>query len=100
MRHFALAVFLIGLVPNVAQAQSAPCGGPFDTWLAAFRQEALSKGITSRTFAEAAPLMKMDAAVLSKDRGQQVFTQTFTEFAARMAEGYRLPQSRERNRPR
>jgi lytic murein transglycosylase len=83
-------------VPVAAFAQGAACGGPFDAWLAQFRREALSKGITNETLSAVAPLMKSDPAVLSKDRGQQVFTQTFVEFAGRMAEGYRLPQSKDR----
>lgn len=96
--RLALPILFLCAIPAVAHAQSAPCGGPFEVWLAAFRREALSQGITSQTLAEAAPLMRIDAAVLSKDRGQQVFAQTFVEFAARMAEGYRLPQGKERIR--
>lgn len=96
MLRLALSAFLVCVLPVVAHAQTAPCGGPFDAWLAAFRREALSRGITSETLALAAPQMKVDAAVLSRDRGQQVFTQTFVEFATRMAEGYRLPQGKQR----
>jgi len=91
-----VAVLFVCAIPALSLAQSAPCGGPFEEWLAAFRREALSQGITSQTLATAAPLLKIDAAVLRKDRGQQVFAQTFVEFAARMAEGYRLPQGKER----
>jgi lytic murein transglycosylase len=96
MRSIRLAILLVCVVPGFARAQPVPCGGSFDAWLAAFRREALSQGITNETLATAAPLMKVDPAVLSKDRGQGVFTQTFVEFAARMAEGYRLPQGKER----
>ncbi|HYB99537.1 MAG TPA: lytic murein transglycosylase [Candidatus Limnocylindrales bacterium] len=99
-----LALLLLALAPvanaqlPATHAQSAPCGGPFDAWLAEFRDEAIAKGISSQTLSKAAPLMKVDPAVLAKDRGQQVFAQTFVEFAGRMAEGYRLPQGKERIR--
>jgi lytic murein transglycosylase len=96
MRSVPLALFLLVSTPALAAAQAAPCGGPFDAWLAAFRKEALAKGITSQTLAQAAPFMKTDRAVISKDRGQGVFSQTFVEFASRMAEGYRLPHGKER----
>jgi lytic murein transglycosylase len=96
MRFVSLAALVLTILPTLAHAQAAPCGGPFDAWLAAFRKEALAKGITSQTLAEAAPLMKVDRAVISKDRGQGVFTQTFVEFATRMAEGYRLPAGKDR----
>jgi lytic murein transglycosylase len=96
MRFVSVAALVLSVLPSLAHAQTAPCGGPFDAWLAEFRKEALAKGITSQTLAEAAPLMKVDRAVISKDRGQGVFTQTFVEFASRMAEGYRLPAGKER----
>ena len=89
-------IALVCLVPAIAAAQSAPCGGPFDAWLAAFKQEARSQGISDATLAEAAPLMKIDQGVLSRDRGQGVFSQTFVEFAGRMAENYRIPQGKAR----
>jgi lytic murein transglycosylase len=98
MRHLRLAALILCAMPAFARAESVPCGGNFDAWLSAFRQEAITSGITRETLAEAAPLMKIDNAVLSKDRGQHVFTQTFVEFADRMAEGYRLSQSKDRIR--
>ena len=96
MRHLLVAAVLVCAMPAPGHAQAARCGGSFDAWLAGLRAEARSAGISSRTLAEAAPMMKVDASVLARDRGQQVFTQTFVEFAQRMAEGYRLPQGRER----
>lgn len=94
--RLVLAFLLLVLTPGLAPAQAAPCGGSFDAWLDVFRQEALARGITSRTLALAAPQMKVDAVVLNKDRGQQVFGQPFVEFAGRMAEGYRIAQGKER----
>jgi lytic murein transglycosylase len=97
-RFLSSAAFVctLAVLAGVSHAQSVPCGGPLETWLAGFRREALEKGISPATLDAARPLMKSDPAVLSKDRGQGVFAQTFVEFASRMAEGYRLPQSRDR----
>lgn len=98
MRTLVLATLVLGLLPSLSAAGTTPCGGPFDQWLAGFRREALSRGIRQQTLDKAAPLMRSDPAVLSKDRGQHVFTQTFVEFAGRMADGYRLPQSKQQVR--
>ncbi|HXC52196.1 MAG TPA: lytic murein transglycosylase [Candidatus Limnocylindrales bacterium] len=96
LRFSALSALLVCALASSALAQPAPCGGPFDAWLAAFREEALAQGITSQTLAHAAPLMKIDPAVLRADRGQHVFAQSFVEFAGRMAEGYRIAQGKDR----
>lgn len=98
MRRVLFATFLSSATPALAQDPAAPCGGPFDAWLDGFRREAIERGIRPETLEAAAPLMKNDPAVLSKDRGQHVFTQTFVEFASRMAESYRIPQGRQRIR--
>lgn len=96
MRYLPLAALLVFFIPTLAYAQGAPCGGPFSEWLATFRQQALSQGISETTLKQTASLMKVNSAVLANDRGQSVFTQSFVEFASRMADGYRLPQSKDR----
>jgi lytic murein transglycosylase len=73
-------------------AYAQQCGGGFDRWLANFKSEALSKGVSPATLAAAEPLMQFDQATVNRDRGQKVFTQTFLEFSKRMAESYRLTQ--------
>ena len=90
----ALAAGLALAAPTIASAQQ--CGGGFEKWLAAFKQEAAGKGISRATLDAAAPLMQFDQEVVNRDRGQKVFAQTFLEFSKRMADGYRLTQGQQR----
>jgi lytic murein transglycosylase len=78
------------------EGSAQQCGGGFDRWLAAFKQEAQSKGISRATIESASPLMQFDQEVVNRDRGQKVFAQTFLEFSKRMADGYRLTQGQQR----
>jgi len=62
----------------------APCGGDFDAWLAEFHREAAAQGISERAIAAGLDGITPDPAVLSRDRAQRVFTQTFEQFSGRM----------------
>jgi lytic murein transglycosylase len=77
----------------IAQAQpGSTChnGASFERWLADFKRQALTQGISQRTLAAAEPLMKFDQSVVNKDRGGAVFSQTFLEFSDRMIAKYRI----------
>jgi lytic murein transglycosylase len=63
---------------------AASCGGDFNAWLADFKREAASEGISQRTIAAALDGITSDPAVLSRDRGQRVFSQSFEQFSGRM----------------
>jgi lytic murein transglycosylase len=91
-----LTVAALALFSTSAAAQQ--CGGGFERWLANFKQEAMSKGISQRTLAAAEPYMQFDQSVVNRDRGQRVFSQTFLEFSKRMVEGYRIGQGQQRLR--
>ena len=85
------AALLSGL--PIAQAQpGSTChnGASFERWLADFKRQALTQGISQRTLAAAEPLMKFDQSVVNKDRGGAVFSQTFLEFSDRMIAKYRI----------
>jgi lytic murein transglycosylase len=92
----AKAIIMAAALGLAAPAAAQQCGGGFERWLAAFKQEALSKGISQATLNRAAPLMQFDQQVVSRDRGQRVFTQTFSQFATRMVEGHRVGQGANR----
>jgi lytic murein transglycosylase len=64
----------------------------FDRYLADLKQQAVAAGVSQRTLAEAAPGLVYDQGIVNRDRGQRVFGQVFTEFAARMAATYRMQQ--------
>jgi lytic murein transglycosylase len=80
----------------VGEGSAQQCGGGFERWLAAFKQEAQSKGVSRSTLDAAAPYLQFDQEVVNRDRGQKVFAQTFLEFSKRMADGYRLTQGQQR----
>ena len=58
--------------------------GNFDTWLAAFKSEAVSKGISQQTANTALTGITLDQSVLNRDHSQKVFDQTFEQFSGRM----------------
>src|ERR1700719_145614 len=74
------------------RAASCHNGENFDRFLADLKQQAVAAGVSQRTLAEAAPYLVYDQGIVSRDRGQRVFGQVFTEFAGRMAASYRMQQ--------
>src|SRR5437762_1382576 len=81
-RAFAVSAFLT--TPG-ASALAASCGtGSFDAWLTDFKNEAAAKGISQSAIASGLSGVTLDQAVLSRDRSQRVFTQSFEEFSGRM----------------
>jgi lytic murein transglycosylase len=67
-------------------------GMSFDRFLADLKQQAIAAGVSQRALAEASPGLVYDQGIVNRDRGQRVFGQVFTEFAARMAATYRMQQ--------
>ena len=78
----------LGLAPVPALA-AQQCGGPFEPWLADFKQEAAAAGVTQRGLS-ALNGITPDPSVISHDRGQGVFRQSFEQFSGRMVSRYRL----------
>jgi len=89
-------LFAMSALAPAGEAAAQQCGGNFDRWLADFKQEAESKGVSRATLDAAAPFLVFDQEVVRRDRGQKVFSQTFLEFSGRMVEGYRLGQGAQR----
>ena len=82
----AAAVVLGGMIMS-GSADAAPrCRntGNFDVWMAAFKKEALSQGISQRTISAALDGVTFDPAIIRRDSGQGVFQQSFLQFAGRM----------------
>ena len=82
----AAAVILGAFFPP---ALAQECGGDFSTWLKGAVNEAAAKGVGTKG-QNALLGARQDSRVLSRDRAQGVFTQTFLEFSGRMVSGYRL----------
>ncbi len=82
-----LCTVLLGslLLSPVTAALAAPaCGGSFDSWLADVKTEAAAKGISQGTISSSLNGLTPDSTVLSRDHGQQVFSQSFEQFSGRM----------------
>jgi len=84
-----VAAFTLLTVSSSLPALAAPCGGNFANWLADFREEAASQGISPRALA-ALDGLTYDAAVVAKDRRQGHFRLSFEEFSRRMVPPYRI----------
>ncbi len=89
-RLAGLALTMAGLL-WAGQAAAVPCepSGGFNVWLEAFKREALSRGFSQRTVS-ALNGVSYDRKVISLDRNQRVFKQSFQQFAGRMVNKSRL----------
>ena len=74
---------VLAMTPPAAAA--TPCGtGTFQAWLDDFKTEAAAKGISQAAIASGLNGVTVDQGVLSRDRSQKVFSQSFEEFSGRM----------------
>lgn len=96
----AVALFSLSLLiatPALAQeAPKAPCGGDLGEFLAGVKAEAVAKGIPATDADRALAGAQVDRKVLSRDRGQGVFRQTFLEFSKRTVSQARLDIGRQK----
>ncbi len=80
-----------------APARAAQCGHNgegFESWLAAFKQQAASEGVSPAAIESALGGLSYDRSVISHDRGQKVFTQSFERFSGRLISAGRLARGR------
>jgi membrane-bound lytic murein transglycosylase B len=79
-----VALSAVVMMPG-APALAASCGtGNFQAWLDDFKNDAAGKGISQSAIAAGLNGVTLDQAVLSRDRSQRVFNQSFEEFSGRM----------------
>jgi lytic murein transglycosylase len=81
----------------VSPANAARCGrGPdgFDDWLQGFKQEAASAGISGAVIERALDNVSYDENVISHDRGQRAFGESFAKFSSRHISAYGLKRGR------
>jgi lytic murein transglycosylase len=85
------AVLASALAAPAFAAAACRSNTPFDRWMEDFKRDAVAQGV-SRALADSALAgVTYDPAIVSKDRGQGVFQQSFLQFAGRMADSYRVP---------
>lgn len=78
-------------------ARAAQCGHKaegFETWLESFKLDAASRGISRHTIDASLAGVSYDRSVISHDRGQKVFRQSFEQFSARLVNPGRLSRGR------
>lgn len=81
------------LVPVAAQARinvACPAKEPFETWLEGAKQQAIASGVRPGTASSALAGLTPDPSVLSHDRGQGAFRQSFESFYGKHVSGYAL----------
>lgn len=80
------------LLGGAGPAAAATCRDPagFDHFLADMRKEAAAKGVSQQAIAASLDGLAFDQGIVSRDRGQKVFKQSFEEFSGRMISKYRL----------
>jgi lytic murein transglycosylase len=87
-RAFAISAVLVvpaALALPGAPAMAATCGsGNFQAWLDDFKNDAAAKGISQTAISAGLAGVTLDQGVLSRDRSQRVFSQSFEEFSGRM----------------
>jgi lytic murein transglycosylase len=73
-------------------AFAASCQDPagFASWLESFKREAAAQGISQKTVASALAGLNYDPEVVSRDRRQGVFRQSFEQFSSRAVSPDRL----------
>jgi lytic murein transglycosylase len=75
---------------TTVQAAGGCQEGSFESWLEGVKTEAAAEGISQRAIASGLNGVSFDKSVISHDRGQGVFRQTFEQFSSRMVNSYRL----------
>ncbi|KGF70176.1 lytic transglycosylase [Hoeflea sp. BAL378] len=87
---FPLALVLASLAASPALAQAPACGGNFAQFLEGVKAEAIASGVSPDVAQAALRTVSVDNKVLSRDRAQGVFRQTFLEFSRRSVSANRM----------
>jgi lytic murein transglycosylase len=99
-RLTAIAICLsaaAGLCTPLTLANAAQCGRSaegFENWLVDFKREAAGAGISRHAIEASLAGVTYDRSVISHDRGQRVFRQSFEQFSGRMINSYRLSKGK------
>jgi lytic murein transglycosylase len=94
--QFAALGLLLSLTSSSAVLAAAKCGNSaqgFENFLAQVKKEAAAQGIDGQALA-VLDTVQYDQSVIKKDRGQNVFAQSFLQFSARMATEARISKGR------
>jgi lytic murein transglycosylase len=98
-QFIAAAIVGLGATFAAGSALAATCGNNgegFDSWVAEFRQEAISKGISPRVAEAALSGVSYDRRLIGYDRSQKPFKMSFEQFVAKRAPASLISQGRTR----
>ncbi|MFA7415859.1 MAG: lytic murein transglycosylase [Rhizobium sp.] len=87
---------LSALLATTTMARAAECGGDLGEFLAGVKAEAVAAGASPQAAEAALAGSSIDQKVLSRDRAQGVFKQTFLEFSQRTVSQARLDIGRQK----
>ena len=82
-------MLMLATIVASAPASAQQCGGNFNTWLAGVKQEAAASGVSNSSLNVLSKVGR-DKRVISRDRKQGVFAQSFRQFSGRMVSQNRL----------
>lgn len=91
-----LAIAFTCLLSATSLASAAECGGDFNAFLEGVKAEAVAAGAPADAADAALAGAQIDQKVLSRDRSQGVFKQTFLEFSQRTVSQARLDIGRQK----
>ena len=87
---FPIAILLASFAATPALAQAPACGGNFAQFIEGVKAEAISRGVSPDVAQKALRSARIDRKVLSRDRAQGVFRQTFLQFSKRSVSANRM----------
>lgn len=94
-RIFSLATLLaLASQPALAQSSCGESGGGFKQFITSVKKEAAAQGV-SRGAIDALDRVKYDPGIVKRDRAQNVFSQDFLTFQARMANAGRINKGKQ-----
>jgi len=94
VHRMAVSAFALACLSSTAMAQT--CGGDLGGFLDGVKAEAAAKGVPAEVADRALAGAKINQKVLSRDRAQGVFKQTFLEFSQRTVSQARLDIGRQK----
>jgi lytic murein transglycosylase len=99
-RSFAAALTVVAMGAGMlcaVPAHAAQCGDTgegFEQWLANFKRYAASLGISGQVIDASLSDVEYDPSIISHDRGQGVFHQSFAQFSGKRVSSYRIKKGR------
>jgi len=83
MRQFTYGLLLASVCYGSTAWADCRNNQDFGTWLNNFKQEAIGAGVSADVVNHTLDGITLDQSVIQRDRSQEVFAQTFLEFAGK-----------------